>query len=300
MKHLRELLIVVCLCCSAFVSISAESFIYIQGDVNHDNAVNASDVTACITAILNGEQSLASYDINDDGNVNASDITELINIILGVEQPLRKEIVPVDSYVIFGTSKTAVDEEKGTITWDKPFDLRDIRHFESFDDMKGSIFAVRRLGQFKESYRRLIDIFKEHQPNANLFMFGVGPYNTNSYCSAWAYNEAIQEICEEYGGHYIHMIDTLQNYDESAILTGNYETVHLTANGLADYVIPYTQFNDHRRAIRVKVNGIDVTYKDVYIARTEGWHIIQNPEKLKNLKTIAKDWDGGICCKILS
>ena len=54
------------------------------GDVNNDERVNVSDVSALINMILGStamDQSRA--DVNGDGRVNVSDVTELINIILG-------------------------------------------------------------------------------------------------------------------------------------------------------------------------------------------------------------------------
>ena len=54
------------------------------GDVNLDNLVNVSDVTALINMILGIIPVDKDYgDVNKDGSVNVSDITRLINIILG-------------------------------------------------------------------------------------------------------------------------------------------------------------------------------------------------------------------------
>ena len=53
------------------------------GDVNHDNKVNISDVTALIDLILNnsgGDNEEA--DVNGDNRVNISDVTTLIDMIL--------------------------------------------------------------------------------------------------------------------------------------------------------------------------------------------------------------------------
>ena len=58
---------------------------YILGDVNVDNGVNISDVTALIDYLLNGnavEVSLAAADCNKDGAVNISDVTSLIDFLL--------------------------------------------------------------------------------------------------------------------------------------------------------------------------------------------------------------------------
>ena len=58
---------------------------YILGDVNVDNGVNISDVTALIDYLLSGnavEVSLAAADCNKDGAVNISDVTSLIDFLL--------------------------------------------------------------------------------------------------------------------------------------------------------------------------------------------------------------------------
>ena len=56
-----------------------------NGDVNGDDKVNVSDVTALINMIMGittMDESVA--DVNGDGKVNVSDVTALINIILGI------------------------------------------------------------------------------------------------------------------------------------------------------------------------------------------------------------------------
>ena len=56
---------------------------YELGDVNHDHAVNISDVTALIDYLLS-DASLApaEADVNGDENVNISDVTTLIDMLL--------------------------------------------------------------------------------------------------------------------------------------------------------------------------------------------------------------------------
>ena len=57
----------------------------LTGDVNNDDKVNVSDVTALVNMILGViPKDEARADINGDGKVNVSDVTALINIILGV------------------------------------------------------------------------------------------------------------------------------------------------------------------------------------------------------------------------
>lgn len=56
------------------------------GDVNGDNVVNTSDITALISMVLGEtEYNLEIGDINGDGCVDVSDVTVLINLILGGE-----------------------------------------------------------------------------------------------------------------------------------------------------------------------------------------------------------------------
>ena len=58
---------------------------YHDGDVNHDNEINITDVTALISYVLNEDPSLInleSADFNGDGNVNISDIVAMINYIM--------------------------------------------------------------------------------------------------------------------------------------------------------------------------------------------------------------------------
>ena len=55
------------------------------GDVNHDKAINITDVTLMINAVLNNDLSticIICGDMNGDGNVNITDITMLISKVL--------------------------------------------------------------------------------------------------------------------------------------------------------------------------------------------------------------------------
>ncbi|MBO4813511.1 MAG: dockerin type I repeat-containing protein [Muribaculaceae bacterium] len=57
----------------------------IVGDVNGDDKVNVSDVTALVNMILGViPKDMTRADVNGDGKINVSDVTALINIILGV------------------------------------------------------------------------------------------------------------------------------------------------------------------------------------------------------------------------
>lgn len=57
----------------------------VRGDVNGDDYVNVSDITALINQILGIEPMDSDLaDVSGDGRVNVSDVTALINIILGL------------------------------------------------------------------------------------------------------------------------------------------------------------------------------------------------------------------------
>jgi len=59
--------------------------IYKIGDVNKDDAINSSDITAVYNSLLNGDTSFPiTGDVNGDYNINASDVTAVYNIILGI------------------------------------------------------------------------------------------------------------------------------------------------------------------------------------------------------------------------
>lgn len=54
-----------------------------KGDVNHDGAIDVSDVTAIISMILgNVTADLASADLDNSGTIDVTDVTTLINLIL--------------------------------------------------------------------------------------------------------------------------------------------------------------------------------------------------------------------------
>ena len=56
----------------------------IPGDVNCDGSVNAADVTALYSFILNGNTTYeATSDVNGDNSINAADVTAVYKIILG-------------------------------------------------------------------------------------------------------------------------------------------------------------------------------------------------------------------------
>ena len=58
---------------------------FIKGDVNVDNKVNVTDVTALVNMILGViPKNEATGDVNLDSKINVSDVTALINIILGI------------------------------------------------------------------------------------------------------------------------------------------------------------------------------------------------------------------------
>ena len=56
--------------------------VVVRGDVNGDEGVNISDVTALIDILLTGNEAPAAADCNQDGDVNISDVTALIDYLL--------------------------------------------------------------------------------------------------------------------------------------------------------------------------------------------------------------------------
>ena len=59
----------------------------LRGDVNQDQLVNISDVTALIDILLSGAEAPAEADCNNDQNVNISDVTALIDYLLSGNWP---------------------------------------------------------------------------------------------------------------------------------------------------------------------------------------------------------------------
>ncbi len=58
----------------------------LKGDVNEDNYINMSDVTAVVKYILGQEVEVFNFsnaDMNDDDLINMNDVTEIINVVLG-------------------------------------------------------------------------------------------------------------------------------------------------------------------------------------------------------------------------
>ena len=53
-----------------------------SGDVNGDNSVTISDVTALIDMLLSGAAAPLSADCNGDGNISIADVTALIDYLL--------------------------------------------------------------------------------------------------------------------------------------------------------------------------------------------------------------------------
>lgn len=56
--------------------------VVVRGDVNGDENVNISDVTALIDILLTGNEAPVAADCNQDGAVNISDVTALIDFLL--------------------------------------------------------------------------------------------------------------------------------------------------------------------------------------------------------------------------
>lgn len=54
----------------------------LQGDVDGNNIVNGSDVTALYTHLLNGQETAGNADVDGNGTINGSDVTFLYNLLL--------------------------------------------------------------------------------------------------------------------------------------------------------------------------------------------------------------------------
>ncbi|MGM9869575.1 MAG: SUMF1/EgtB/PvdO family nonheme iron enzyme [Sodaliphilus sp.] len=97
------------LCVANFASSAA-----VGGDVNGDNAVNVSDVTALVNQIIgSGSYSVQACDVNGDGQVNVSDVTALVNLIIngGGESQLTDQ-----TFTVNGVSFDMIAVEGGTFT----------------------------------------------------------------------------------------------------------------------------------------------------------------------------------------
>ena len=58
---------------------------YIPGDVNGDNTLSITDVTALINLLLEGDYMNDAADANGDGTISITDVTTLINRLLSGE-----------------------------------------------------------------------------------------------------------------------------------------------------------------------------------------------------------------------
>ncbi|MBQ8257072.1 MAG: leucine-rich repeat protein [Bacteroidaceae bacterium] len=64
-----------------FINIVEKDF-GVQGDVNHDNAIDVADVTEIVSVILEGSPSSSNFDVDNDGVVDIADVTCIVSIIL--------------------------------------------------------------------------------------------------------------------------------------------------------------------------------------------------------------------------
>ena len=70
--------------------------------MNHDGAVNISDVTAVINAVVaGGEVCPICGDLNGDGNVNISDVTAMINLVANSTNAPKVQAVNINRLVEF-------------------------------------------------------------------------------------------------------------------------------------------------------------------------------------------------------
>lgn len=89
-KSLLRLSMVVAMLVSAFAW-SAQSFAAV-GDVNGDNVVSGSDVTALYGHLLENKEVAGNADVNGDGIVSGADVTYLYGILLGEITPAEGKL----------------------------------------------------------------------------------------------------------------------------------------------------------------------------------------------------------------
>jgi hypothetical protein len=171
-----------------------------------------------------------------------------------------------------------VDKGTGIVTWDLPFSVTEIWHYRNLSEMIGAQFSVRRLGQVKKNYKTLCDKFKVSNPNAKMLIIGMSAFNNNDYCSGWGYNEAQQDIANEYNGIFVNISDEQIRFNDGALSSENSVEINIPSTGAADYEVAGETIGNVNRAMRIIVNGNDVTGIDAYIERTDGWYINNDVE----------------------
>jgi len=182
-----------------------------------------------------------------------------------------------------------VDKVNGVVTWDKPFSVSEIWHYNNLSDMVGAQFAVRRLGQVRTNYKTLIGKFKASNPNAQLLVVGMSAFNTNDYCSGWGYNELQQELADQYNGTFVNISDEQIRFNDGAL--SNPKIINIPSSGVADYVVDGADVGNVNRAFRVWVNGVDVTGIDAYVERTDGWFVTSDVDPSLIHLTQGQDWN---------
>lgn len=99
----------------------------VRGDVDYNNQVNISDVTALIDILLGGLTAPAAADCDQDGYVNISDATCLIDFVLSGVWPVSKMVYTVvGTESVFGSNWDPTDVNNdmvkgadGVYTWTK-------------------------------------------------------------------------------------------------------------------------------------------------------------------------------------
>ena len=65
---------------------------FLLGDVNHDGAVNVTDVTLLVNYLLGYPQPIffiENADVNEDHDINITDVTSLVNLVLNAQTPTQ-------------------------------------------------------------------------------------------------------------------------------------------------------------------------------------------------------------------
>ena len=74
---------------------------YERGDANHDGAINISDVTAVINAVVaGGEVCPICGDVNGDGEINVSDVTAMINLVSTSANASKPNVVSTNRLLV--------------------------------------------------------------------------------------------------------------------------------------------------------------------------------------------------------
>ena len=75
------------------------------------------------------------------------------------------------------------------------------------------------------------------------------------------------------------------------IQTYNPKIINIPSSGVADYVVDGADIGNVNRALRVWVNGVDVTGIDAYVERTDGWFVTSDVDPSLIHLMQGQDWN---------